>query len=89
MNVHSDHGAWWIPSACHPRCCHARCYVAALTDQENRTGGRRANRAFPATLGTMELLGFVAMFTGLALLAALPLMVLLAFADSGEDHREP
>lgn len=37
----------------------------------------------------MELLGFVAMFAGLALLAALPLMVLLALADSREDRREP
>jgi hypothetical protein len=36
----------------------------------------------------MELLGFVAMFTGLALLAALPLMGLLALAGFREDHRK-
>jgi hypothetical protein len=36
----------------------------------------------------MELLGFVAMFLGLALLAALPLMGLLALAGSRDqqDH---
>jgi hypothetical protein len=37
----------------------------------------------------MELLGFVAMFTGLALLAALSLLGLLALAGSRDpqDHR--
>lgn len=37
----------------------------------------------------MELLGFVAMFTGLALLAALALLGLLALAGSRDpqDHR--